>query len=149
MKVLFLELVPNVGHKWEIKEVSDAYARNFLIPKNLAKKLTPQEEQKLKNDLKKQEEHRRELVENKHIYSQKINWQTIKIKATIWNNWKMFWSIWEKEVIDLVFKNFQIKLEKKHIDMWNDWHIKKLWSRDIFIKFSQDNIAKLIVVVEE
>ena len=47
MKVLFLKLVPNVWHVWEIKDVSNSYARNFLIPKGLAKKVDLEEEKKL------------------------------------------------------------------------------------------------------
>ena len=39
MKVLFLKFIPNVWHEWEIKDVSHAYANNFLIPKGIAKKM--------------------------------------------------------------------------------------------------------------
>lgn len=147
MKVLFLELVPNVGHKWDIKEISDAYARNFLIPKKLAKKLTPDEEKKLLEAQKKQEAHRRELVENRHTIVQKLNGKTLTFQATLWTNGKMFGSIWEKDIIDRVSKEFGIKLEKKHIDM-QDGHIKKLWKKDIYIKLSQDSMAKLTIIVE-
>lgn len=147
MKVFFLELVPNVWHKWEIKEVSDSYARNFLIPKNLAKRLTPDEENKLIQAQKKQEAHKRELIENRHNIVDKLNWQKITFKAHIWNNWKMFWSFWEKDLIEKIYKDFWIKLEKKNIDMM-DWHIKNIWTKDIYIKLSSDSMAKITVIVE-
>jgi len=73
MKVLFLKLVPNVGHVGEMKEISDSYARNFLIPKGLAKKLTPEEEKNLLIQEKKQEESRRNLIENKHKILETLN----------------------------------------------------------------------------
>lgn len=42
MKVIFLQDIPSVGRKNEIKDVSGGYARNFLFPRNLAKIAIPQ-----------------------------------------------------------------------------------------------------------
>ncbi len=147
MKVLFLEFVPNVGHVWEVKEVSDSYASNFLIPKKLAKKLTPQEEKKLLQDLKKQEAQRVQLLENRHKIVEQLNGNSLKFSAKIWENWKMFWSVAEKDIIIQVKKKFWIELQKKHIVMY-DGHIKKLGEHIVYIKLSDDSMAKIIVIVE-
>lgn len=147
MKVVFLQLVPNVGHIWDIKEISDSYARNFLIPKGLAKKLDEKEEEKLKQEEKKKEENRRNLVENRHKIIETLNLKQLHFKVKIAENWKMFGWIWEHDIIDKIFKDFKIKLEKKHIDM-PDWHIKKIWKKDIFIKLSSDSMAKITIIVE-
>ena len=42
MKVIFLQDVPNVAQAGQIKEVADGYARNYLIPRNLAALAQPQ-----------------------------------------------------------------------------------------------------------
>ncbi len=147
MKVLFLKLVPNVWHVWEIKEVSDSYARNFLIPKGFAKKLDNELEKKLLGEEKKKEDARRNLVENKHKIIDELNWKTLVFKAKTLDNWKMFWWIWEHEIIEKIEKNFKVKLEKKHIELM-DWHIKKLWKKDVYVKLSPESMAKLTVIVE-
>lgn len=147
MKVLFLKLVPNVWHVWEIKEISDSYARNFLIPKWLAKKLDEKDEQKIKQEEKKKEEQRRNLVENRHKIIEKLNWKTLIFKAKTLENGKMFGWVWEHDIIERIFKDFWVKLEKKNIDLM-DWHIKKLWKKDVYIKLSSDSIAKLTVIIE-
>ena len=147
MKVLFLELVPNVWHKWDIKEVSDSYARNVLIPKWLAKRLTPQDEAKIRLDEKKKEAQRRELIENRHSIVEKLNFKTLEFEAKTKEDKKIFWSIWEHEIINKISKDFQVKLQKKHIDMPN-WHIKKIGSSDVYVKLWQDSIAKLTIIVK-
>lgn len=147
MKVLFLKLVPNVWHAWEIKEVNDSYARNFLIPKGFARKLDINEEKKLLEEEKKKEEARRNLIENRHKIKEILDCKNLVFKANTLNNWKMFWSIWENEIIKKIFEEFGIKLEKKHIEMPN-WHIKRIWKNDIFVKLSPDTVAKITVIVE-
>ncbi len=146
MKVLFLKLVPNVGHVGEMKEISDSYARNFLIPKGLAKKLTPEEEKNLLIQEKKQEESRRNLIENKHKILETLNWKNLLFKAKTLENGKMFWWIWEHDIIQKISKEFKIELEKKHIDMI-DGHIKKIGKKDIYIKL-WDAMAKITIIVE-
>jgi len=63
--------------------VSDSYASNFLIPKKLAKRLTPQEEKKLLQEQKKQEAHRVELLENRHKIVEELNGITLEFTANI------------------------------------------------------------------
>jgi len=48
MKVIFLQDVPRVGNRYDIKEVPDGYAMNFLIPRKLAQRATPEAVAKLK-----------------------------------------------------------------------------------------------------
>lgn len=47
MKVLFLKDVPKIGKKYEVKEVADGYARNFLLPRKMAELATKETEQRV------------------------------------------------------------------------------------------------------
>jgi len=147
MKVLFLKHVINVAKEGEIKEVSPWYAANFLFPKKLAIELTPKAEKEYKEKLKKQEAHRRELIENRHKIVDTINNAKLTFKLKTWANWKVYWGIWEKDIIKVIKSKFWIDLAKKHIDM-PDWHLKKLWEHTIFVKLGKDAIAKIIALVE-
>jgi len=67
MKIILLQDIESVGKKYEVKEVKDGYARNFLISKDLAKRATKQAlewlesqkeliEKEIEEDLKKVQE---------------------------------------------------------------------------------------------
>lgn len=146
MKVLFLKHVINVWKQWEIKEVKPWYAANFLFPKGLAIELTPEEEKKYKEKIKKDDFYKRWLVENRHKLVEELNWKTLTFSLKMWENWKTYWWIWEKDIIKMVKEKFKIELSKKHIDL-PDWHIKKIWEKTIFIKLWKDAIAKVYIIV--
>lgn len=148
MKVIFLKHVVNVWKEWEIKEVKPGYAINMLLPKWLAIELTPEIEKKYKDKLKKEEAHKRELIENRHNISEKLNWQKLDFKLKTWANHKVFWAIWEKDIILEIKKKFKIELSKKHIEL-PEWHIKKLWESQIYVKLGKDAMAKLFITISE
>ena len=148
MKVLFLKHVVNVWKEGEIKEVKTWYAANMLLPKWLAIELTPETEKKYKDKLKREEKHKRELIDNRHKISETLNNQKLNFTLKTWANHKVYWWIWEKDIITRIKKKFKIELSKKHIDM-PDWHVKKLWENQIFIKLWKDAMAKSFIVINE
>lgn len=148
MKVLFLKHVVNVWKEGEIKDVKPGYATNLLLPQWLAIELTPEAEKKYYEKLKKQEAHKRELIENRHQISEKLNWQKLVFTLKTGTNHKVYWGIWEKDIISEIKKKFKLELTKKHIDL-PDWHIKKLWESQIYVKLWKDAMAKLFIIINE
>lgn len=148
MKVLFLKHVVNVGKEWEIKEVKPGYAANMLFPKWYAIELTAQAEKQYKSKLKKEETHKREMIENRHNLSEILNHVKLEFTLKTWANHKVYGWIWEKDIITEIKKKYKIELSKKHIEM-PDGHIKKLWENQIFIKFGKDAMAKVFIIIKE
>jgi len=147
MKVLFLENVVHVAKKGDIKEVKPGYAQNMLFPKKLAVELTAQVEAEMKAKQKRDDAHRRELLENRHHIAEDLTGKKLNFKLKTWAWNKVYGGIWEKDIISEIKKKFKIELSKKHIDM-PDGHIKKLWEKDIYVKLWKDAMAKMTVVVE-
>ena len=148
MKVIFLKHIANVGKEWEIKEVSDGYALNFLIPKNFAKKITPQMERSIKNKIQKKESDRRNILGNKHKIIEELNGKKFTFHFRASPSGKLMWSVSEKDIIEYIKKHFHIQLTKKHISFSNG-HIKTLWEDYIYIKLWENAAAKVIISVEK
>ena len=148
MKVLFLKHVINVWKEGEIKEVKPGYAANMLFPKGLAVELTQEAEKKHKDKLKKEDAHKRELIENRHNLSEILNHKKLEFTLKTGVNHKVYGWIWEKDIIQEIKKKYKIELSKKHIEM-PDGHIKKLWENQIFIKLGKDAMAKIFIIIKE
>ena len=148
MKVLFLKHVINVWKEGDIKEVKPGYAANMLFPKGLAIELNAVAEKKYKDKLKKEESHKRELIENRHNISEKLTWVKLEFTLKTWANHKVYWWIWEKDIISEIKKKHKIELTKKHIVM-PDGHIKKLWESQIYVKFWKDAMSKIFIIINE
>lgn len=110
MKVILLHDVPNVGRKYEIKNVSDGYCRNFLIPRKLAQIATTQAIQSVETKRKQSEQEkeiRRDILE-KNIES--LGGVRLEITEKANEKGHLFAGI-NKEEIAKILK------EQKHIDI--------------------------------
>jgi len=146
MKVIFLQHVINVWKVWEIKEVKSGYAQNFLLPKWLAKEFSLEEQKRFDDKKKKEEQNRQKKVEHRHELFDLLNWKEFNFSLQKTESWKAFWSIAEKDIIPQLKKAFKIDFTKSEIEM-PDWHIKKNWKYDIFVKLGSGEMAKIIIVV--
>lgn len=147
MKVLFLENVLHVAKKWDVKEVKPGYAQNMLFPKKYAVELTPQVEKQYKDSLKKDDAHRRELLENRHNITELLHEKEFIFSLRTGANNKVYGGIWEKDIIKEIQKKCKIELTKKHISLPNSHHIKMLWEHQVFIKLGKDATAKIKVII--
>lgn len=148
MKVLFLKHVINVWKEGEVKEVKPGYAMNMLFPKKLAIELTSKAEKEYKDRLKKEEKHKMDLIENRHKIVEELNNKRFSFFLKTLANNKVFWWIWEKDIIQKIKHSFKIDLTKKHIEMPNG-HLKKLWEHIIYIKLWKDSMAKIFIDVNK
>lgn len=146
MKVVLLENVKGVGKKLDTVNVSDGYAKNYLIPRKLAKIATNQtvaetKGQKSAIEFKKQTQ-REEAVKIKETIE--ANEFCFKLKA---RNGKFFGSVTSKEISEEIEKKLNIEIDKKKIELVDQ--VKTAGVYKAQIKLYEGVIATAKVKVEE
>lgn len=116
MKVVLLKDVKGTGKKGEVKEVSDGFAKNFLLKNRSAKiaDTTALNENKFQKDAAQYHKHQ-EFLAAKELAKQ-IEGKTVVLEIKCGANGKTFGSITSKEIADGLEK-FGINLDKKKIDL--------------------------------
>ena len=143
MKVILKADIKGVGKKDQVINASDGYARNFLFPKNLAVEANAENMSKLKGMQdskafkKSQEKEEAERIEDK------LSKILLKIKVKSGANGKIFGGVSSKEIAENLEKQYQIKVDKKKIDLKET--IKTLGTITVDIKLFEGVIGKVKV----
>ena len=145
MKVILKENVKSIGKKDEIINVSDGYARNYLFIKDLAVEATPSNLAKLKS--KKDSEKYKKNVEKEEAQKQaeKMSKIRLQFKIKTGENGKVFGGVSSKEIAEKLESDYQIKVDKKKIELENT--IKTLGTTNVKIKLYEEVYATLKVDV--
>ena len=145
MKVLLLQDVKGQGKKGEIVNVSDGYARNFLLPKKQAVVA----DNAVMNELRTKEEAKkhREAEERKAAQenAKKLEGIVVKLYATAGADGKFFGAISAKEVADELAKQAGIEVDKRKIDLKDS--IKAFGTYALDVKLYADVTGKINIVV--
>jgi len=118
MRVFLRKDIEKVGFAGEIIKVGDGYARNYLIPRGLAVKITKENEQFYSQRVKKVE-HRKEVVATQtSMLAEKIKALKITLKKKTHDDGKLYGAINATEIVDLLAKKGiiiaknQVKIDK-------------------------------------
>lgn len=115
MKVIFNVDVKGQGKKGELKEVSDGYARNYLLPRKLASEATTDNINTLKlKEKAKQAQIAREKAEAA-ANAEKLSAVTVTIRAKAGGAGKLFGAVTSQEISDALKAQHGIEIEKNKI----------------------------------
>lgn len=113
MQVILTQDVKGQGKKGQMVNVSDGYARNFLLPKGLATEATKSNINELKGKKESLEYKIKTETEEAQRIVDKMKEIEVVIKAKAGDNGKLFGSVTSKDVADELTKQHHIKLDKK------------------------------------
>ncbi|MDD4358439.1 MAG: 50S ribosomal protein L9 [Candidatus Pacebacteria bacterium] len=146
MLVLLLQNVSKLGNKNEIKNVNDGYAKNFLFPKKLAIKATPELMKKAEIEKAVEEKAKKEKADNAIKLAKEIEGKRFIIKANAGEEGQLFESISAKKIAEKVVQN-GFDISEKQIIIKEP--IKKLGDFKVNIKFDQGKEATINVVIDK
>ena len=146
MKVILLQDVKGKGKKGQMIEVSDGYARNFMLPKKLAIEATPDAINTMRmNDKATQERIAREKAEALAT-SKKLREMTVVVKAKGGGAGRLFGSVTNAEIAEALAKQ-GVKLDKRKIVLSET--IKNVGTYTATCKLGYEITAPLTVKIEE
>ncbi len=148
MKVIFQQDVRGQGKKGEMKEVSDGYARNFLLPRKLAVEANSDN---LNAFTLKEKAKAAQLAKEKaqaQENAEKLKGVVVKIAAKAGAGGKLFGAVTSKEISDALLAQFGIEIEKNKIVQADP--IKNYGSYEVKCKLGHEVSGTVhVLVVEE
>ena len=147
MKVILLKDVKGTGKKGEMKEVSDGYARNFLLPKKMAVVADNTAVKELNEKNKAAENKAQKEYEAAVDLGKKMEEMNIVIYSKSGDGGRLFGSITSKDIAEQLKKQHDIVVDKRKV-LLNE-PIRVLGSTNVEIKIHQKVTTKIRVDVRE
>jgi large subunit ribosomal protein L9 len=144
MKVILLDDVAAVGRRGEVRDVSDGYARNFLIPKKLALSASAGNLKNLDHIKKQQEAKAERIKDDARGLQQRIQALTYEERRQASEEGKLFGSVTTQDIAEFLDKH-GVKVERRRIHL--DEPIKTLGETMVSIRLHNDVSAQLKVSV--
>ena len=147
MKVILLQDVKGKGKKGQMLEVSDGYARNFMLPKKIAIEATPDAINTMRmNDKATQERIAKEKAEALAV-SKQLRELTLVVTAKGGGAGRLFGSVTNQEIADALKAKAGITLDKRKIVISDP--IKSVGTYTVTCKLGYEISAPLTVKIEE
>ena len=147
MKVILLEDVKSLGKKGQLVDVSDGYARNFILSKKKGIEATA----KNMNDLKLQNAHEDKLaaqrLEEAKLFAAEIAKAEVVLELKVGEGGKLFGAVSSKEIAQAAKEQLNMELDKKKLVLPNP--IKTVGTTSVSVKLHPQVTAELKVVVKE
>ena len=145
MKVILTQDVSTLGKSGELKDVSDGYARNFLIPRSLAVPAAGGAYRAWQHDIASREEKRKREREDAEIAATRIGSTTLTMGVKVGEGGKLYGSITAKDIADALARR-GINVDRHKVDL--DEPLKSLGTYKVAIRVFPGMTPEVTVAVE-
>lgn len=145
MQIILTEDVKALGKKGDMVNVSDGYARNFILPKKLGLEANPKNLNDLKLQKAAEAKRQKELLEEAQAYAKKLEGSTVKLTIKAGEGGRTFGSISTKEISTELKSQFGYDIDKKKLQLAEP--IKNIGMFTVPVKLHPQVTAELKVEV--
>lgn len=132
MKVILQKEVKGLGKANDVVDASDGYARNFLIPKGFAIEASSGNLNTVRQQKKAEEKRKSEELAAAEQLKERLEKLTVTLQAKAGEGGRLFGSITNKEVAEMLEKQHGIKLDKRKIQLSEP--LKELGTTQVEVK---------------
>ena len=144
MKVILRSDITNVGRQGEVKEVSPGFARNYLVPQNLAMEATPANLKIWERERVKFEKKREEIISAAKEIASKMEEVEFTVKVKIGENGKIFGSVTPAN-LSKIFEEKGFEVNKRDILLSDN--IKEVGNYEVNVRFHPEVVVKVKLAV--
>ncbi len=147
MKMILLQDDKKLGKKGEIIEVSEGYARNFLIPKKIAVIANEANLNQAKQQKSTESFHAKVKEDQAKVLASQISKLEISIAVKVGENGKLFGSVTSKDVADAMLAETKLDIDRRKIELKEP--VKALGTYKAVAKLHPEIMAEFTVNVRE
>ncbi len=145
MRVVLRDDVDNLGHKGDLVDVADGYARNYLVPRGLAIQAT-RGVQKQADAMRRNRQAREDRTRDEaREVAGRLTGRTVEIKARAGEGGKLFGSVTSSDVADAVLAQTGVEIDRRKIAL--DEPLKELGEVELDVRLHADVVATLQISV--
>lgn len=147
MKVIFIKDVKGQGKKGQVKEVSEGYAANFLLPRGLVRPATEGNVKTLENQDAAEQRRKDQEKEEAQQLGKKLDELTLTLKAKSGEGGRLFGAITSKQIAETLAAAQGIVIDKRKIELSDP--IRHVGTFQVQVKLHTEVKANLTVQVTE
>lgn len=147
MKVILQQDIRGKGKRGQMIEVSDGYARNYMLPRKMAIEATPDNVNTMRMTDRANAEKRQREREEAFTLSNRLKDMTVVVKAKGGGAGRLFGSVTTQEIADAIKQTYDITLDKRKIVL--DEQIKTVGLYTVRCKLGYEITADLKIKIEE
>src|SRR5437667_4586634 len=144
MKVILIDEIRGLGTRGDVVNVKDGYARNYLLPKNLAREATAGNLKSVEQERKKWALLAQKEKEQASKAAEAVKGTKVTVRKRVGENGQLFGSVTANEIADALLAK-GIDVDKRRIELAHP--IKSLGTHDVEVRLHRDVNAQIQVEV--